>query len=250
MARYVSETLGYSERGRGRLRRYHPQELQRVSSQFAINPKVAQQVLEYLNFRSSFLGSRVEPLLLDRLKAKKLFESLLATCSPTCSLPMNKQKGEKKHYNYLICIVNILTEKHLKGKRFNDGPRSLCVFTDKTNKPVKTCSRWMDGAYPGVLNPLAIWEVKEYYGTKTFGSRVADGVYETQLDGYEISEAQKAGGRKIQHYLFVDDRFTWWDCGKSYLCRLVDMMHMGLVDEIIFGKEALTRWPQIVKTWP
>ena len=32
---------------------------------------------------------------------------------------------------------------------------------------------------------MALWEIKEYYYTTTFGSRVADGVYETLLDGLE-----------------------------------------------------------------
>ena len=87
------------------------------------------------------------------------------------------------------------------------------------------------------------------HGTTTFGSRVADGVYETQLDGYEINIAKKISGKKISHYLIVDDKFTWWIKGKSYLCRLIDMMHMGLVDEVVFGKEVLTRWSKIVENW-
>ena len=135
------------------------------------------------------------------------------------------------------------------GNSCNYSPRALCAITDTSNRLVNVLSRWMDGAYPDVKNPKAVWEVKEYYGTTTFGSRVADGVYETQLDGYEILEAKRVSGRNIQHYLFVDDRFTWWDCGRSYLCRLVDMLHMGFVDEIIFGKEVLTRWPHIVRSW-
>src|SRR5208337_2186974 len=166
---------------------------------------------------------------------------------PKCALPYNKQKGQKKHLNYLSCIVNILTEVNLKGKAFCDSPRGLCLITDRYNKPIITLSRWMDGAYPTIHNPIAIWETKEYYGTTTFGSRVADGVYETQLDGYEIFEAQKILGRRIEHYLIVDDEFTWWIKGKSYLCRLIDMMHMRLVDEVIFGREVITRWPEIVK---
>jgi hypothetical protein len=95
-----------------------------------------------------------------------------------------------------------------------------------------------------------VWEVKEYYGTTTFGSRVADGVYETMLDGLELMELDANEGRKIRHYLMVDDRFTWWDCGRSYLCRIVDMLHVGLVDEVLFGREVLRRWPRIVKEWP
>lgn len=73
----------------------------------------------------------------------------------------------------------------------------------------------MDGAYPSIVNPLAVWEIKEYYGTTTFGSRVADGIYETMLDGEEFIELQNQYGRDIKHYLIVDDRFTWWNKGKS-----------------------------------
>lgn len=107
----------------------------------------------------------------------------------------------------------------------------------------------MDGAYPSIVDPVAVWEVKEYYGTRTFGSRVADGVYETMLDGYEFEELAEHERREIKHYLIVDDYFTWWDCGRSYLCRIVDMLHMGLVDEVLFGREVLSRWPEIVKSW-
>lgn len=53
----------------------------------------------------------------------------------------------------------------------------------------------------------------------------------------------------MKHYLFVDDHNTWWGMGRSYLCRLIDSIHMGLVTEVIFGKEVVTRLPEIVKTW-
>ncbi len=53
----------------------------------------------------------------------------------------------------------------------------------------------------------------------------------------------------IGHYLIVDDRFTWWDCGRSYLCRIIDMLHMGLLDEAVFGREVLTRLPVVVPPW-
>jgi len=144
--------------------------------------------------------------------------------------------------------VNVLTEKTLRIP-FDDNPSNFVVITNKKNEPIFALSRWIDGAFPSTLNPKAVWEIKEYYGTTTFGSRVADGVYETQLDGYEIKEASKISKKKIQHYLIVDDKFTWWTKGRSYLCRLIDLMHMGLVDEVLFGKEVLTRWPQIVKGW-
>ena len=96
---------------------------------------------------------------------------------------------------------------------------------------------------------MAIWEIKEYYHTTTFGSRVADGVYETQLDGWELWEAELNTKRKIDHYLIIDAYLTWWVQGKSYLCRLVDLLHMGLVDEVIFGKEVMKRIPKLARYW-
>lgn len=208
-----------------------------------------QLLVDYLNRRRQMLIQFAEPNLMNRDQAKAEFERLCNALTPKCALPMNKQKGDKKHPAYLVGIVNMLTEQALGTRAFCADPRGLCVVTNN-GVPVRTFSRWMDGAYPSVVNPVAVWEVKEYYGTTTFGSRVADGVYETMLDGEEFAEFEDHADVRILHYLIVDDRFTWWDCGRSYLCRIVDMLHAGLVDEVLFGREVLTRWPQIVASWP
>jgi hypothetical protein len=103
-----------------------------------------------------------------------------------------------------------------------------------------------------------VWEIKEYYYTTTFGSRVADGVYETLLDGMELEELDEAlrelaaidhRTTHVQHLLMVDAHFTWWVKGRSYLCRIIDMLHMGYVDEVLFGKEIVDRLPVIVEDW-
>jgi hypothetical protein len=78
---------------------------------------------------------------------------------------------------------------------------------------------------------------------------VADGVYETLLDGMELQEFRRATGHETLHYLFIDSRLTWWLKGRSYLCRLVDLMHMGYAHEVIFGKEVVSRVPAIVRHW-
>ena len=83
----------------------------------------------------------------------------------------------------------------------------------------------------------------------TFGSRVADGVYETLLDGMELEELREHEGIDIKHYLMLDAHYTWWDCGRSYLCRVLDMLHMGYVDEVLFGLEVIERLPSLVKEW-
>lgn len=206
------------------------------------------RILDYLNFRAATLEEQVAPNLMTRAQAGAEFKRLRKKLKPTCALPMNKQKGAKRHHAYLVGIVNMLTEQALGGREFEDEPQGLTIIT-RDGVPLRTLSRWMDGAYPTRIDPHAIWEVKEYYGTTTFGSRVADGVYETMLDGEELTELERSESRKVLHYLLLDDRYTWWECGRSYLCRIVDMLHMGLVDEVIVGREALTRWPEIVRSW-
>ncbi len=78
---------------------------------------------------------------------------------------------------------------------------------------------------------------------------MADGVYETLLDGLELEELRKEEGIDCKHYLFVDSRFTWWVKGRSYLCRIIDMLHMGYVDEVLIGKEVEAELPGIVQSW-
>jgi len=72
-------------------------------------------------------------------------------------------------------------------------------------------------------------------------------VYETLLDGMEIEELRRALGVDVKHYLMTDSHFTWWGCGKSYLCRIVDMLHMGFVDEVLFGREVVEALPRIMQ---
>lgn len=78
---------------------------------------------------------------------------------------------------------------------------------------------------------------------------MADGVYETLLDGMELEELNEHEGVKILHYLMLDARYIWWNCGKSYLCRIIDMLHMGYVDEVLFGREVIQRLPDLVNAW-
>lgn len=75
------------------------------------------------------------------------------------------------------------------------------------------------------------------------------GVYESLLDGMELEELRSSEGVDIKHYLMVDAHYTWWSCGRSYLCRLLDMLHMGYVDEVLFGREVLKRLPVLVREW-
>jgi hypothetical protein len=65
----------------------------------------------------------------------------------------------------------------------------------------------------------------------------------------EIEELSEHERVDAEHLLMVDAHYTWWDCGRSYLCRIIDMLHMGYVDEVLFGREVVERLPAIVIGW-
>lgn len=200
----------------------------------------------YFAHRATSLNDFARTHLMNKDEASYEFERLRKSLNPKCPLPMNKQKGEKRKINFLTCMVNMLVEANIGNAPCNYDPRRLTTIT-RGGVPFRTLSRRVDGAFPSIINPLAIWEIKEYYHTTTFGSRVADGVYETLVDGMELEELEAESNRKIYHVLFVDAYYTWWNCGRSYLCRLVDMLHMGYVDEVIFGREVLRRLPVLAR---
>ena len=209
-------------------------------------------ILNYFVYRAELLN-RAKDFLMDKFEAETEYMKLregLGAVFPDALFPENKQGNEKKKIAYLTAMVNMLIYINIpKSISVNLNPLALTLVTDSNGQPVYTMARRVDGAFPGVVNPLAIWEIKEYYYTTSFGSRIADGVYETMLDGLEIQEMNNAGHRRIHHYLIVDARETWWDKGRSYLCRMVDIMNMGQVDEVLLGREILERVPELVKSW-
>jgi len=257
--RTISQEVGYTERGTSSIKipslnaiRKKFDELGLTADHIAgeddgLTP-FGRCLLDYFSFRAMVLNNTVQSYLMRKDAAEVEFNQLKRKLNPRCALPMNKQKAEKRNHAFLTGMVNMLVEANIGDAPCDYDPRSLTTMTHDS-MPLRTLSRRVDGAFPSVVNPIAIWEIKEYYYTTTFGSRVADGVYETLLDGMELEELEAVAQRKVQHVLFIDDYFTWWECGRSYLCRMIDMLHMGYVDEIIFGREVLTRLPALAKEW-
>jgi hypothetical protein len=257
LVRLIGQECGYTKRGKITIPTLT--ETQAVLSKLGLTSAILNlplsggrntwdTLLAYFTHRQILLHESVEPNLMDALQAKAEFSKLRKELKPKCPLPMNKQKGAKKAPAFLTGMVNMLIEAHSSGHCCNYNPLALTTVASG-GRPLRTLARRMDGAFPSVINPIAVWEVKEYYYTTTFGSRVADGVYETLLDGMEIEELAAAENINILHYLMIDAHYTWWKCGKTYLCRIVDMLHMGYVDEVLVGREVISRLPVLVKMW-
>lgn len=261
VVRTISQDVGYTERGKGQIKVPTIQEIVDSFKSLNLDDKsiinnageissIAKELMRYFSYRADILNNFVEPRLMDKERAKKVFQELYDECKPKCPIPMNKQKDKKKSVAYFTAIINIIIEKNIStyGLSCDFDPRELTTVT--TNGfPLRTLARRVDGAFPGPINPIAVWEIKEYYYTTTFGSRVADGIYETLLDGMELEELFDHERIKILHYLMIDAHYTWWNCGRSYLCRMIDILHMGYVDEVLFGYEIVETLPSIVKQW-
>mgnify|MGYP001608603495 FL=1 len=258
VVRSVSQEVGYTVRGEDQVKVPTIGKVRQSFESLGLNPdhigteksptELANTLIAYYEHRAKILNKFVEPRLMDAKRAKAEFDSLKKKLKPSCPIPLNKQKGKKKAPAYFTGIVNMLIEAHSNRFSCDYDPRELTTVT-RDGIPLRTLARRVDGAFPSAVNPVAIWEVKEYYYTTTFGSRVADGVYETLLDGMELEELREHEKVKVLHYLMLDAHYTWWDCGKSYLCRIIDMLHMGYTDEVLFGYEVVERLPELVESW-
>jgi hypothetical protein len=257
--RALSQEIGYTNRGRGTIKVPSLEEITRAFESLGFDvttlrsaagqrTELAASLIRYFVHRAHVLESFVEPRLMDKDRVPGEYAKIRRSQRHFCPTPMNKQKGAKKQVAYLTAIINMLIEENIGSAPCTYDPRTLTCVT-QGGAPLRTLSRRVDGAFPNETNPIAIWEVKEYYYTTTFGSRVADGVYETLLDGMELQELRDKEGIHVEHYLMLDGHYTWWDCGRSYLCRVIDMLHMGYVDEVLFGHEVTERLPQIAREW-
>lgn len=257
--RTISEAAGYTERGKGQVKVHSLKEIRDAYTRLGLTSThiadakgcltdFGATLVDYLKYRADVLNQYVRPRLMNVDQARALYEELVDKYNPRCPLPTNRQKGEKKTIAYLTALVNIIVEAYGEQHECEYDPQKLTTIT-KNGTPLRTLARRVDGAFPSAVNPIAVWELKEYYYTTTFGSRVADGVYESLLDGMELEELREHENIDVKHYLIVDAYYTWWDCGRSYLCRLVDMLHMGYTDEVLFGREVVERLPEIVREW-
>lgn len=219
LIRFISEKLGYTNRRTGLVSFYSPNEIANLCSRehICVPDEVIAKASLYLQKRASAINNTVQNNLMNAEQAERVFNDLYSSRSFDSKLIINKQSGDKKKANFFTAIITMIAEDVLGG------------------------------AYPSVYSPKLVWEIKEYYYTTTFVSRIANGVYKTQLDGYELKEIYQRTGHKIHHVIFVDSYKVWWEMGKSYTVRLVDALNMRLVDDVIFVREVLAEWRKILQ---
>lgn len=282
--RVISEDLGYARSKR--ILRHTPADVKRSLSQVGVSlhalesaptPGLTVEALvDYFNFRADLIEGDITDNLQNVEQAKRTFDQVVAQYTTgykshykkdgtenartytvsggvPAAVPYNKQKGDKRDLDFLTGATNILVAHYLGGQGFDQDPRKLPMVTHN-GVVVGSMSRRMDGGFPATVDPDVVWEFKCYYYTTTFGSKISDAVYITYLDGHErdeINETFKELGsdRRLQSVLFIDAYSVWREQGLSYLCRLVDLLQQGAVDEMVIGREILTAVPRLVNEW-
>lgn len=275
--RVLSEKRGYAKRGADSIATYSLSECRETLRGLGRDETVLTQsdlgdrLVGYFEYRAGILNDVARHNLMNAEEAEGLFNEVVELHCVSSEdvfdrdgklvaidfevrggvdvrVPMNKQTGPKRAPAFLTGIIDILFSHALQGQAFEYDPRRLPVV-DRDGELFAAMSRRLDGAFPASVNPRALWEIKEYYYTTTFGSKISDAVYITQLDGHERHEIVDATGQPIDLYLFVDAYGTWWTKGKAYLCRLVDAVNKGVVDELIVGRECVEAIPRLTQSW-
>jgi len=210
------------------------------SERFHMEKEHVDLLIQYLDFRQKEL-KRVFDLLRNEKQALKFCKQLGVTVSKTKTRNQDHHQSSKA----LIAAVTAITRSVCERKvvTFNSNPQTRCVWCSK--KGLHVTARNLDGAIPALANPTVIWEIKEYWGLTSGGSKMSDAVYETNLVGSELREFEEHTGTKVVHIVFLDGQ-QQWSVRKSDLLRFVDLMHQGLIDYLLVGREVETEWESIL----
>ena len=144
--KYVSENLGYSIRGKGSVKAYSSSEIVKLCEKYGINASedIILKTEQYTTMRANLLNSFVRDMLMDAETANEEFrklEVLHRNNNYYCSLPLNKQKGDKRQVAFFTAIIKNKTEKTIReitgnthSLGFDDDPHNLSYILDDNGK--------------------------------------------------------------------------------------------------------------------
>ncbi|WP_143531873.1 DUF7687 domain-containing protein [Saccharothrix sp. ALI-22-I] len=196
---------------------------------------------EYLSLRAE-LSSDLLGLMRSEEEAKEDFAAISTKQLQSYGTQMAHHQSSKALVATVEAITIEICARHGKTVNVNPQRRASAVADDH----LWVSPRRLDGAFPGLSNPQALWEIKEYWGKTSGGSKMSDAIYECQLVGTELRAFEALHGVKIKHYALLDGRHQW-SARISDLRRAVDLLYSGLLDELIVGREVLTTWPKVVE---
>ena len=210
------------------------------SAELPIDPEHVTLFFDYLVQREEDFAQ-----VYSKLRTEKTAIKACAKKQITVRFTSTKNKAHHQSPKAVVALANFVAAKvcKAKGLTVDLDPQSRCVWC--TEKQLHVTARNLDGAIPGLANPVIIWEVKEYWGGTAGGSKMSDAVYECNLVGRELREFEEATGVKVVHIVLVDG-LVQWTVRKSDLNRFVDLTNQGLIDNLLVGEEIETQFETIL----
>ena len=204
-------------------------------TEFPIAPEVCGLFAEYIEYRAAQFSTTFAKLRTE--------SEALAHC-PKLGASVSKTKTKQDHHqssSALVASVSAIAKSVCDelSEELDTKPQTRCVWC--LNSGLHVSVRNLDGAVPGLFNPKVIWEIKEYWGKTSGGSKMSDAVYECHLVGLEVRNFEESAKCKILHVAFVDGK-EQWTARKSDLSRFLDLLNQGLIDHLFVGKDIETDW--------
>jgi len=204
---------------------------------------VSKLLIAYLEFRSTLWDARGKMLRTEAEAVAFCVKALKESPKTT----QTKNQDHHQSSKAMVLTTTRLAEAVCKeyGFTIDPNPQTRCVWL--VEHKLHVTARNLDGAIPALLDPILIWEIKEYWGATSGGSKMSDAVYECALVGRELRDFEKRTGLHFDHAVLLDGK-EQWTSRKSDLLRFCDLYYQGLVDALIIGREIETQWQPYVKS--
>ncbi|MBY0261772.1 MAG: hypothetical protein K2Q20_05480 [Phycisphaerales bacterium] len=210
-------------------------------SAFKVNAGDAALVAKYVSASAADLSVAISKLRTE--------DAALRHCaSKSWTVGVTKTKSEDHHQSAKAMIAAVSSVARevcaAMGVTLESDPQRRAVWCSE--RGLHAMARNPDGAVPSLLNPIVVWEIKEYWGKTGGGSKMSDAVYECHLVGRELRDFERRSGINAAHVVFLDGK-DQWGARKSDMLRFIDLFHQGLVDHLVVGKEVETEWSPLLR---
>lgn len=205
-------------------------------TQLGVSDESAKLIVDYCVERNKFLDFALK-LLRTEDEAKRFCKSQKIEWSVTAT----KSKDHYQSSKSLIATVSTLAQRVCDEleETLESNPQRRCIWC--IDNHLHVTARNLDGAVPSLQDPYIIWEIKEYWGKTSGGSKMSDAVYECHLVGREVREYEEKTKHQISHVVFIDGK-DQWHSRKSDLARFIDLHNQGLIDHLFIGRTVEEEW--------
>lgn len=201
-----------------------------------IDPADSRLFFEYLAYREAQFNAAFGRLRTED-QALKFCEKMKVEVAKNVTQLAGYYQSSKSLIAAVTSIATIVCQK--KGTQLVPSPQRRCAWL--TDENLHVTARNLDGAIPTLVNPTIVWEIKEYWGKTSGGSKMSDALYECNLVGRELREYEERAKKAITHVVFLDGQ-EQWESRKSDLRRFLDIYHQGLIDYLFVGIDVETEW--------